>query len=472
LGAGRQAVETRPGLDAGSLSARLDRLPATRTVWKLLGLLSLGLYFELYDLFFTAYIAPGLVAAGIVTPSTPGLFGTSGVASFAASLFAGLFVATIAGGFLADRFGRRAIFTWSLLWYTAANLVMAFQTTASGLNLWRFVAGLGIGLEIITIGTYAAELAPKALRGRASAAVQAVGFCAVPMVSLLAYVLVPRKLLGLDGWRWIVIIGTQGALFVWWIRRRLPESPRWLAQQGRLEEADRIVSEIERRVEHELGRPLPPPAVAGDVARAGPFRDLWVPPYRRRTVMMSVFNVFQTVGYYGWATWVPTLLIKQGIGVSTSLLYTAIIALAAPVGPLLGVRFGDRFERKHVIVATALVNLVFGLVFAQARSAALVVAMGLGLTLGGNVISFSYHVYQQEIFPTGIRSRAAGFVYSWSRASAILNPFLVAFVLERTGVPGVFAFISVATVIVALTIGLFGPRTSHATLDRISAAEG
>ena len=139
---------------AGTIAARLDRLPATRTLWKFVVLLGFGFFFELYDLLYSGYVAPGIVKSGILTTTTVGLFGMTGVAAFLASLFAGLFIGTIGCGFLADRFGRRTIFTWSLLFYSAANLVMAFQTTAAGLNFWRFMAGLGIGVELVTIGTY------------------------------------------------------------------------------------------------------------------------------------------------------------------------------------------------------------------------------------------------------------------------------------------------------------------------------
>ena len=455
-------------IDAGTISARLDRLPATRSIWKLVVLLSLGFFFELYDLLYSGYVAPGLVRSGLLTATTHGLFGTTGVASFIAALFAGLFVGTIACGFLADRFGRRAIFTWSLLWYTVANVIMAFQETALGLNVWRFIAGVGIGVELVTIGTYIAELVPRQIRGRAFACEQAVGFTAVPIVAFLAYLLVPHAFFGLDGWRWVVLIGAHGALFVWWIRRALPESPRWLAQQGRLDEANRVMTALEARVQAEYGRPLPPPEPVVAMPERGRFRDMWVPPYRSRTLMMVIFNVFQTVGFYGFANWVPTLLIKQGITITTSLLYSSIIALAAPLGPVIGLAIADRFERKSVIVVTAGAIMVCGLWFSQVSNALLLVGLGVCLTLASNIMSYSYHAYQTELFPTSIRARAVGFVYSWSRFSAIFTAFLIAAALRQFGSTGVFVLIAGAMLIVMAAIGLMGPRTKGRALEAIS----
>ncbi len=214
---------------------------------------------------------PGLLACR--------LFGSTGVASFVAALFIG----AIACGFLADKYGRRAIFTYSLLWYTATDVLMAFQSTAFGLNLWRFLSGIGIGVELLVIGTYLSELVPKHIRGRAFACCQAIGFVAVPVAAFLSYLLVPQAPFGIDGWRWVVLIGAHGAVFIWWIRRALPESPRRLAQEGKFQEADSIMTTLETRVAAEYGRSLPSPAALEPVARHGQMREMWTPPYLTRS---------------------------------------------------------------------------------------------------------------------------------------------------------------------------------------------
>jgi MFS transporter, putative metabolite:H+ symporter len=455
-------------LSAGVIAARLDRLPATWTIWKFVILLSLGFFFEFYDLLYSGYVAPGLVRSGILTSTTSGLFGMNGVASFIASMFAGLFIGTICCGSLADRFGRRAVFTYSLLFYTGANLIMAFQSTALGLNFWRFIAGTGIGVELVTVSTYISELVPKHIRGRAFACEQAVGFMSVPIVAFLSYLLVPYKLFGLDGWRWVVLIGANAALFIWFIRRALPESPRWLAQSGRLAEADHLMLKLESIVEKEHGRPLPDPAPPEFVTLGRNMRDMWVAPYHKRTLMMSIFNIFQTVGFYGFANWVPTLLIKQGITVTNSLLYSSIIAISAPVGPIIGLFIADRFERKTVIVATALAIMMCGLLFSQTSHRLLLILLGVVLTLASNIMSYSYHAYQTELFPTSIRTSAVGFVYSWSRFSAIFTSFFIAGTLKRFGTPGVFVLIAAAMLIVMTVIGFLGPRTRDLALEQIS----
>jgi len=452
---------------AGAIAGRLERIPATRGFWRRVTVLALGGFFEFYDLFLAAYVAPGLVKSGILTATTPGLFGTTGIAGFVAAFFAGLFVGTALFGFVADKLGRRMIFTTSLLWYAAASLVMAFQQDAFHLNLWRFICGIGIGIELVTIDTYIAELAPPSVRGRAFAYANIVQFAAIPVVAFLGWLLVPRTLFGLDGWRFVVMAGSVGAVLAWFVRARLPESPRWLASRGRSQEAEAIVEawEIEARLEGAvLAEPKPHPTGQG----RGSFWEIWRKPYLSRTLMLIVFNLFQAAGYYGFASWVPTLLVSSGIEVSKSLSYTFLIALAAPIGPALGLLFTDRIERKWIITSAALAIAASGLAFTQAHDMLGVIACGVSLTLANNILSFAYHGYQPELFPTRIRARAVGFVYSFSRLSTMFSAFVIAFILRDFGAPGVFVFIAGCMGVVAAVIGIFGPRTRDLPLEKIS----
>lgn len=453
------------------ISARLERIPACRALWTNVALISLGGFFEYYDIFFTGYIAPGLIRDGILTATTKGLFGSTGIASFVAAMFSGLFIGTLLISFVADRFGRRTIFTASLLWYTVCTIVMALQTGVAGLNTWRFLAGIGVGVELVTIDTYLSELVPGTLRGRAFAVNQTLQFLAVPTVAFLAWVLVPKQPLGIDGWRWVVLIGSAGAVFVWWIRRRVPESPRWLAAHGRLDEAERVMTEMENRVVTETGKPLPSIYILGspnEVIPKSTLIDIWRWPYRNRTIMLILFHLFQTVGFYGFSNWVPTFLISRGIAVTSSLQYTFLIAIAAPFGPLLAARIADRYERKYQVMLAALAIAVFGLLFAQMTVAVPLILLGVLLTISNNIMSFSSHAYQTELYPTSIRATAVGFVYSWSRISVVFSSFAIGYFLEHFGVPGVFTFIAGSMVVVMLAIGLLGPKTNNLALENIS----
>jgi len=456
---------------AALIRARLDRLPTTRSIWKLVLLLSLGGCFEFYDLFLMTYIGPGLTRSGLFSAASVSFFGLSGLASFVAATFAGLFIGTLVFGFTADRLGRRAIFTYSLLWYTAASIVMACQGTTRGILLWRLIAGIGIGVELVTIDTYIAELMPKEVRGRAFAINQVVQFTAIPVVALVAWLLVPLDPFGIAGWRWVVWIGSLSAIFVWFIRRAIPESPRWLIARGRLEEAERIVSSLEERVARESGGGLPAVTREGSgnaAATRSDFIRIFQPPYLGRTLMLTVFQLAQTTGYYGFSSWVPTLLIAAGIRTTASLQYSFVIAIFAPVGPLLIRGIADRLERKWQIVWSAACIGAFGLVFARQHAPTWLIVLGVLLTCSNNWMSVAFHAYQAELFPTAVRAQAVGFVYSWSRFSAIFTSLMIGFFLHHYGVRGVFAFIAGAMLTVMLAIGVFGPRTKGLALESIS----
>src|SRR3954470_2799879 len=464
IDAGLGLAAARGGPD--DISRRLESLPASSTLWRLVILLSLGGWFEVYDLFFTGYIAPGLNRSGLLTTTTQAFFGFSGIGAFVAATFAGLFVGTFFLGFLADRFGRRFIFTWALLFYTAATVVMACQTSSEGVLLWRFIAGIGIGVEIVTIDAYITELVPSRMRGRAFAVNQSIMFIAVPVVAALAWWLGPLAPYGIDGWRWVVLIGAAASMIVWVLRLFLPESPLWLARHGRTEEALRILCTLEAASGGAGSRPVSSSAqqAARPVASVR-FADLFRPPYLSLVVLFMVFNLCQAFCFYGFANWVPTLLVEKGITVTKSLQYSFIVAFAYPIAPLLAAGFADRFERKWIICGASVCIVAFGMAFSQLTQPERLIACGVLLTACNMTMSYAYHAYQTEVFPTSIRARASGLVYSMSRISAMFSGFIVAYMLREAGVVGVFGLIRRAMLVVIVAMAAFGPNVRGKPLD-------
>ncbi|WP_175666191.1 MFS transporter [Burkholderia ambifaria] len=454
---------------AASIAARIDRLPATASIWTLVLFLSVGGFFEVYDLFQMTYLPPGLIRDGIFHAGSHGVLGMSDQGALGAATFAGLFVGEMFVSRLADRFGRRTLFTGALLLYTAASLAMCVQTHALGILVCRFIAGCGIGAELITISAFLTELVPKAVRGRAFALCFAVGYLAMPVLALVSWLWVPHDPLGMSGWRWVVLLGGSGAVFVWWLQSRLPESPRWLARTGREAEAEAVLQRLERAVERESGRPLPAvptPVAAASAAQRAP--SMWDARHCGRTAMLIAFNAFLSIGFFGFSQWLPTLLAAQGATVTKSLWYAFLIAFAYPVSPFVAGLLADRIERKWLIVASAFGVALFGTAFAMSARAPFVIAFGLLVTLSNTVLASNGTAYQSEVFPTEIRGRALGFVHSIGRLTGIASSFIVALLLERGGVSAVFVLIGGSMLIVMVSIGVFGPRTNNRALDEIT----
>ncbi|MFZ4833047.1 MFS transporter [Rouxiella sp. Mn2063] len=452
------------------LSARIDALPASAGLWRFITLLSLGGFFELYDLFQTGYISSGLIAENIFHIGSAGVFGVSDQAAFASATFLGLFFGASLLAPNADRFGRRMTFMFALAWYGCFSMLMAFQNQAEWIIFCRFLVGVGLGIELVTIDTYLTEWVPSHLRSKAFAFAFFIQFLSVPAVALMSWWLVPKTILGLTGWRYVVIIGAVSSLIIWFIRKNLPESARWLAQQGRHEQAHQVVSEMERR----CGITTQVAYVAdmadsgtASLPQKGTFKEIWSAQYRKRTLMLVVMNFFQSIGFFGFGNWLPALLSGKGTTVTHSLLYAFFITLAYPLGSLICSRYADKIENKWQIVLSSLMTVVFGTLFAFQTSPVMLVACGFLITYSNAWLTYSYHAYQTEVFPTRIRARAVGFCYSFSRLSTVFSSILIGLILQYAGTQGVIAFIVASMLIVMLVIGIYGPKTKGLNLENI-----
>ncbi|WP_255946041.1 MFS transporter [Streptomyces odontomachi] len=446
-----------------SIAARLDRLPITGWHWRLIVVVGLGAFFDLYEIFLGGVL-------GAVLTDTWSLSSTQ-KSTVIASAFVGMFVGANLLSIAADRLGRRRMFLVNLGLYSVFSLAAAFAPNLGVLIGLRFLAGLGLGAELVLVDTYLAEFLPRRVRGRYISWAYTVGFVGVPIAALLGARLVAKhELLGMDGWRWLLVFGALGALLIWVARSRLPESPRWLLAQGRADEAAVLVTGIEERVRAETGGELP--AVAeeepGEVRRHVPLGEMFGAAYRRRTVMLWIFQVLQTVAYYGFGSLAPVVLLSKGYEVTESLTYASLSFLGYPIGSALAVPLIDRIERKLLIIGSAVGIGVLGVVFAAARMSWLIVAAGFLLTVCSNIFSNAFHTYQTEIFPTGMRSSAIGIAYSLSRLTSAVLPFIAIHVLDSAGPTAVFTGSAVLIGLLCLDIGLLGPRSTGRSLEQVA----
>jgi putative MFS transporter len=444
-------------------SSVLEGLPVTRWHWRLVVFVGLGSFFDLYEVFLGGVLAPVL--------ATEFKLGTIGKAMVIAAGFAGMFVGANVLSVVADRLGRRRVFILNLLVYSLFSLAAAFSPNIETFLILRFLAGIGLGAELVLVDTYLAEFVPARVRGRMTAWAYTIGFLGVPLAALLGGKLVAHhQLLGIDGWRWLLVFGGLGAVFVLAVRTLLPESPRWLESRGRGAEAHDVVASVVAKVAP--GTPVPErPAAAvrsdddarsvAEVLRIA-FRD-----YRKRTVMLVIFQVLQTVAYYGFGTLAPLVLVSKGFEVTQSLGYAALTFAGYPLGSLLSVPLVERFERKHLIIVSALGIAVCGIVFAAANHVAVIVVAGFLLTAVSNVFSNAFHIYQAEIFPTAIRSTASGICYSLSRATSTVLPFVAVPALATLGPMAVFSGSAALIIVLCLDVGLLGPRSTGLQLEQV-----
>lgn len=437
------------------IAARLNRLPITGLHRFVVAVVGLATFFDLYDLFL----------ASTVSTVLHNDFGASSAAlkPLLASAFVGAFVGAITLGRLADRLGRRNAFLFTLSVYSLFTLIGAFSTNIWMLVICRFIAGIGIGGELPLADAYLADLLPARWRGAATAWAYTVGFCGVPAAGFLARGLAGSSPLGLAGWRWLFIIGGVGAIIVWLLRAGLPESPRWLVAVGRSEEAEQVMRRFERGAES-----LPEPVVSVAPESRVSIGMLLRPPWVRRTVMLYVFQVLQTFGYYGFGTLVPIVLVSKGFSVTGSLTYFALTTIGYPIGSALSIPIIERMQRKWLIVASAIGMAVFGLLFGFSSSPVAIVAFGFCYTAISNLFSNAFHTYQGELFPTLVRATAAGSAYSLSRLATAAMPYILLSALTAWKAGGMFAVVAAAMVLLVIDVALLGPKTTRKPLEEIA----
>jgi putative MFS transporter len=444
-----------------SVGARLDGLPLSRFHWRLLGLIAAGMYFDSFDIYIAGTVLAAMIHSGESTLRLN--------ATFVSVTFIGMMTGAWLSGWLGDRFGRRFCYQFNLGIYGFASIAAALAPSIYWLIAFRLVMGIGMGAEIVVGYGTLSEFIPASWRGRFGTILNLIINTSLFLSTFLGWLIVPHY-----GWRWMFAIAGCGALVVWFLRKSMPESPRWLATHGRAEEAQRIVERIEAECGASSGHAATHAAATATaivtVSHESRMGDLFSRRLLARTVTAVVVLVALFVVNYAFVSWIPTFLVKQGHSVSSSLGLTAVMFAGGPIGSLIAFCLAERLGRKWGIVLFSLVCAGFGVAYPYAQSATAIAALGFAITACIYVLSsFSVATYVPELFPTALRLRGSGLANTAGRAVSIFVPFAVAGAFTHFGIGGVLALIVGTLLTQALIVGLLGTETRRRSLESIAA---
>lgn len=380
----------------------------------------------------------------------------------------GMFVGAAASGVLADRYGRKAILMVTLLVYSVATGLTALAWGYGVLLLLRFVTGLGLGGELPVASTLVAEVSPAKQRGRMLVLLESFWAYGWILAALIGYLVIPEY-----GWRVAFLIGALPAFYVIILRRRLPESPRYLLRKGRHAEAREAAAtlgiEYEGTDEEQRG--------GSSFGGGTGLGLLWSAPYARRTAMLWVLWFGMVFSYYGIFTWLPQILATSaGYGLVRSFEFVLLITLAQIPGYFSAAYLVERWGRKATLVVYLLGSAAAALAFGLRGLGA--DASGTELVLWGSLVSFFnlgawgvLYGYTPELYPTDARGSGAGWAAGIGRTGGIAGPYLVGLMLGGgTFGPGaVFVVFAIVLLVIALNVLFLGEETMGRSLDDISA---
>jgi putative MFS transporter len=442
-------------VNAGS---RLDRLPLGPFHRRIMFLIGIGMFFDGFDIYLAGTVLGVTLKTGFSTLPQNALF--------ISMTFVGMMLGSFGTGFLGDRYGRRFTYQFNLLLFGLASLAAAFAPNMAVLIACRFVMGVGLGAENVVGYATMTEFVPARSRGKWLGFTTVCVVTGLPISLLLASLIVPEF-----GWRAMFVLGGIGALIVWYLRKALPESPRWLEAVGRTEEAEALMRSIER--EAAQGRPLPAPQAAlAVVAASRQLATLFTPPLLSRMIVGSVCLITINTLLYGFVTWLPVFFIKQGLSIATSFGYSLLMALGAPIGSAIGALTADHWGRKPTIIGASLISVVLGIIYPMISDPVLLPAVGFALTVPIYVlVALLFGVYIPELFPTEVRLRASGIVNTLGRGATIVTPFLVVTLFEARGVAGVMSLMIGLLAVQIVTVFALGIEPRHRSLEELKGED-
>lgn len=444
-----------------SISERIERLPVTPMLWSVLFLTGIGWLFDAMDQGMVAGVMATIGKAWKLTPSNLGLLGSASAV--------GMAIGAAVAGIVADRWGRRTVVTFTLVLYGLASALSGFAPNFSLLLLFRFLTGLGLGGELPAASTLVSEFSPTKARGRMVVLLESFWAWGWIVAALIAYLLIP-----VYGWRIGFFLGGIPALYAAYMRRNIPESPRYLEEKGRFKEADEIVGKMEKQAGLNNNEIAITSNFVEEKISNIKLLDLWSKTYIRRTFVLWILWFGINFGYYGFVLWTPTLLVGKGFSLVKGFEFTLIMSIAQLPGYYSAAYLIERIGRKAVLAIYLAGTALSAYLFGQAASVTNVLTFGCLLYFFSLGAWGAVYAYTPEVYPTRARGSGVGWAAAVGRVGAIAAPYIVGLVYEtkgkQAGFTYVFLMLTVVFAVVAVVVAIVGIETKGRTLDEINAA--
>jgi putative MFS transporter len=438
--------------------ARIERLPISWWHVKARIIIGIATFFDAFDALSIAFVLPVLVPAWKLNGPQIGFLISAG--------YLGQLAGALFFGWIAERYGRITAITWSILIFAVMSLVCAFAWDYTSLVSARIVQGFGLGGEVPVAASYISELVRAKGRGRFVLLYELVFPVGLVSAGFLGAWIVPRF-----GWQWMFVIGAIPAFVGFVVQRLLPESPRWLATQGRPAEAQAAMARIERETERSTGQPLPAPQIiVRSQNRAASWSDLFGPTYLRRTLVVWVIWFAAYFFNYGLVVWLPTIYSTVfHLPLQLSLQYGLITQAVGFCGALTCALSIDHVGRRPWFAFAFTVNAIaLGALFIlgpdSPQRVLLFVSSGYFFV---SVLSIGVYVYTPELYPTRSRAIGVGTATAWLRFASILGPSIVGAIVG-SGLGNVFLLFACVAVVGAVITGLFAVETKGRVLEDVS----
>lgn len=448
-------------IEKPNCGARLDRLPDSIWHFSIFSMVAFGL------LVCWSNAIGGLVLAQL---SELGWTNPSISATFSSLTTAGMFFGALIGGIIGDKIGRRKSIVLFETIHIIAMLTGACAPNMTFLIACRVVMGFGLGALLVTLFAGFTEYMPGRNRGTWSSRISFIGNWSYPVCSTIALLITPIFTANMN-WRiQFVIPSVLSLIATAIILKKFPESPRWLETQGRYEEAEDIMSAIEKRIEQSTGKKLPEVTDVKKEAKevSIPFSALFKGNLLKRVILGSFVLIAMNVVQYTLINWLPTIFLTQGINLKDSIVLNTMSMFGAPFGIFIAMLVMEKIPRKVMGPGLLILIAALGYIYSLQTDMTIITVVGFFLiTFVYMYVCYASAVYVPEIWPTEAKLRGSGVANAVGRVSGILAPYAVASLLSNQGVTGVFLLLGGVSVVVAVVIITIGIETKGASVEEI-----